>query len=199
MKIERILTLLVVMAWKSKKVVNSLAQPKFKLQESQMMQLIDRITEINNVNSVKRFTPFFFLQSALESSLSFREPHGYLSRDFAKKLLVYADIFSFDNDAVYLQSKFSTAKSRTEALAHVSNDLRNQGFIKGWREELLPVVRQFSDSPIALVERAAYPWFGFKGDSSVPNNHSWYSGIDSSRFLSFQQIISSLFHLIIPS
>lgn len=34
--------------------------------------------------------------------------------------------------------------------------------ITGWRDELLPVVDSFSDSPVLLVERAAIPFFGFK-------------------------------------
>jgi isopentenyldiphosphate isomerase len=49
----------------------------------------------------------------------------------------------------------STVESRTHAVAHVTNELRQQGVITGWRDELFPVSDTFYNSPWFLIERAA--------------------------------------------
>ena len=52
---------------------------------------------------------------------------------------------------------------RTAAMAIVTESLKDEGIIKGWRGEMVPVISSFS-SPLALtIERAAYPYFGLKG------------------------------------
>lgn len=40
--------------------------------------------------------------------------------------------------------------------------LRSEGVITGWRDELYPVVSAFTDEPVLLVERAAATHFGIK-------------------------------------
>jgi isopentenyldiphosphate isomerase len=52
---------------------------------------------------------------------------------------------------------------RTEAVGKVTLALLKDGVIKGWRNELLPVVETFDSPPVILMERAAYPLFGMKG------------------------------------
>ncbi|KAL3913428.1 MAG: hypothetical protein SGILL_006497 [Bacillariaceae sp.] len=49
----------------------------------------------------------------------------------------------------------TTFESRTEAVSHVSNELRNQGVVTGWRDELFPVSDSFYNPPLFLIERAA--------------------------------------------
>ncbi|KAG7353387.1 NUDIX family hydrolase [Nitzschia inconspicua] len=49
----------------------------------------------------------------------------------------------------------TTVESRTEAVAHVTNELRQQGVITGWRDELFPVSDSFYNPPWFLIERAA--------------------------------------------
>ena len=62
--------------------------------------------------------------------------------------------------AVKLQS--ASLDERTEALNAVNADLRSQGLIYGWRDELLPVLTSYSNSPKLLIERAACPYYGVK-------------------------------------
>lgn len=40
--------------------------------------------------------------------------------------------------------------------------LRSEGYITGWRDELYPVVSSFYDQPVMLVERAAATHLGIK-------------------------------------
>ena len=46
--------------------------------------------------------------------------------------------------------------------AGVLGQLRDEGTLTGWREELYPVLTAFHAEPLALVERAAAPYFGIK-------------------------------------
>lgn len=56
----------------------------------------------------------------------------------------------------------ATPESRTDAVSSVMNQLRDSGFIKGWRNEMFPVAECFDEvsNPVFLVERAAAPLLG---------------------------------------
>jgi hypothetical protein len=56
----------------------------------------------------------------------------------------------------------STFESRTKAVMSIMENLRSQGIIKGWRDELLPLSKGFYDDPVLLVERAAAPFLGMQ-------------------------------------
>jgi hypothetical protein len=47
-------------------------------------------------------------------------------------------------------------------LAGVLQQLREQGLIRGWRDELYPVSPGWGTPPLLLLERAAAPWFGIR-------------------------------------
>lgn len=47
---------------------------------------------------------------------------------------------------------------RTDA----TRELREAGAIKGWRDELYPITDALHAPPVALIERAAAPYFGIK-------------------------------------
>jgi 8-oxo-dGTP pyrophosphatase MutT (NUDIX family) len=49
----------------------------------------------------------------------------------------------------------TTLESRTEAVSHVTNALKSQGIVTGWRDELFPVSDSFYNPPLFLIERAA--------------------------------------------
>jgi hypothetical protein len=46
--------------------------------------------------------------------------------------------------------------------AGVLGQLRDEGSLTGWRGELYPVLTAFHAEPLALVERAAAPYFGIR-------------------------------------
>jgi Domain of unknown function (DUF4743) len=50
----------------------------------------------------------------------------------------------------------TTCESRTNAVASVTKQLRDDGIVTGWRDELYPIQERFDDdSPVFLMERAA--------------------------------------------
>eukprot|EP00565_Helicotheca_tamesis_P003842 CAMPEP_0185725992 /NCGR_PEP_ID=MMETSP1171-20130828/2109_1 /TAXON_ID=374046 /ORGANISM="Helicotheca tamensis, Strain CCMP826" /LENGTH=356 /DNA_ID=CAMNT_0028394253 /DNA_START=301 /DNA_END=1371 /DNA_ORIENTATION=- len=54
----------------------------------------------------------------------------------------------------------TTCISRTNAIMSVMEQLRDDGFISGWRDELYPIAEGFYDEPLLLIERAAVPFVG---------------------------------------
>ena len=98
---------------------------------------------------------------------------GLLKSDFARYLVSeYPSIFALldkksdnrNHDFLILTDQFmeSSTEERTATLGAVTLKLRNQGIIKGWRNELLPVSISFSSSPIVLLERASCAHFGVR-------------------------------------
>jgi len=54
----------------------------------------------------------------------------------------------------------NTFDARSEAVAQVTEGLRDEGFVTGWRDELYPVGTSFYDPPVFVMERAAVPLLG---------------------------------------
>lgn len=74
-----------------------------------------------------------------------------------------------DNDAKTTKRPFltlndkvagTTLESRTQAVARVTDQLRQDGIVTGWRDELYPIGTGFYDPPLFLMERAAVPLLG---------------------------------------
>ncbi|PRW61448.1 nudix hydrolase chloroplastic-like [Chlorella sorokiniana] len=99
---------------------------------------------------------------------------GYLKADFAERLLQFPDVFQRSGSGssggsnggssggVAVHPRLATQQQRTEAIAGVLQQLRAEGLIEGWRDELYPAVQSFHDEPAFLIERAAAPHFGIK-------------------------------------
>jgi len=60
------------------------------------------------------------------------------------------------------KSAGNNTESRTKAVASVMEELRDSGYITGWRDELYPVANNFDNvkSPVFLIERAAASLLG---------------------------------------
>lgn len=54
----------------------------------------------------------------------------------------------------------TSSEERTEAVGAVMNQLRDEGFVKGWRDELFPVAETFDSPAVFLMERAAVTVLG---------------------------------------
>lgn len=69
-----------------------------------------------------------------------------------------------DSDSTLTLGKSAgdTPESRTKAVASVMEELRDSGYITGWRDELYPVANNFDQvsSPVFLIERAAASLLG---------------------------------------
>jgi len=92
---------------------------------------------------------------------------GCVKRDFAETLTRWPEVFRIDERgaklAATLDSSNVPAAERTRAVGEVLEVLRAEAYIDGWRDELYPVNRSWSEPPFFLVERAAVPWFGVRG------------------------------------
>ncbi|HEX9703580.1 MAG TPA: DUF4743 domain-containing protein, partial [Rhodospirillales bacterium] len=71
--------------------------------------------------------------------------------------------FRVSDAAVDLAPELAGHDRRTQAMADVLARLRDDGMIKGWRDEPYPVATRFSAPALFVMERAAVPLFGVKG------------------------------------
>jgi len=86
---------------------------------------------------------------------------GLARADFVDRLSAYPDVFSV-GEQLTINERLATPEARTSAVAGVLHDLKKQGLISGWRDELYPVGLNFEDEPLLAVERAAATLFGFR-------------------------------------
>ena len=88
---------------------------------------------------------------------------GRIEADFARLLADFAPTFAVSARAVELNPSLGDFESRSTAVAEVLAALREQGEVRGWREEPYPVVRNWGETPLLQVERASVPRFGVRG------------------------------------
>jgi hypothetical protein len=70
-------------------------------------------------------------------------------------------IFEIQDGHLKLSSEAGyTVESRTQAIAKVTEKLRNDGVVKGWRDEMYPISDSFYNKPIFLMERSAVSLLG---------------------------------------
>lgn len=85
---------------------------------------------------------------------------GWVKPALAKELAERNDIFRLAGGDLEMQPSLADAQQRSAAMASVLDDLRAQGRVPGWRNELYPVNRSFGETPLLVMERAAAPLFG---------------------------------------
>ena len=92
---------------------------------------------------------------------------GCVRTDFAETLTRWPEVFRIDERrvslALALDSGDVPVDERTLAVGEVLQSLRDEGVVDGWRDELYPVNRNWSERPALLIERAAVPWLGVRG------------------------------------
>lgn len=117
--------------------------------------------------------------------------YGFLQPSFVTILEQYKDVFSIQEGKEEKKNSGSrrrvvdlsstllqcSLKDRSAAVAEVLCDLRKKGVVRGWRDELFPVVKEFGDrEPALLIERACYPWFGIRGYGLHVNGYTVHAG-----------------------
>lgn len=91
---------------------------------------------------------------------------GLVAPHLVQHLKRYNDVFIVNENgntmtfAPNLQSQSPAAKS--DALQKLNSKLRDQGVLRGWRNEMFPVSTSFSAIPELLIERAACGPYGVK-------------------------------------
>lgn len=92
---------------------------------------------------------------------------GCVKTVFAETLTRWPEVFRVDEHRVSLapalDSGHAPMDERTLAVGEVLQSLRDEGVVDGWRDELYPVNRNWSERPALLIERAAVPWLGVRG------------------------------------
>ncbi len=91
---------------------------------------------------------------------------GCVKHAFAEILARWPEVLRVDERGVTLAASLDSgdmpAAERTLAVSEVMHRLREEGHIDGWRDELYPVNRAWSESPFLLIERAAVPLLGVR-------------------------------------
>lgn len=69
--------------------------------------------------------------------------------------------FSLESGILSLTAEAGSSRNeRTQSIEKVMLQLKDEGIVTGWRDELLAVSCGFYDEPVFLIERAAAPLFG---------------------------------------
>ena len=87
---------------------------------------------------------------------------GRVTRAIAERLDAFGDTFAVSADAVVLNPALGDFEARSAAVATVLERLRDDGLVRGWRDEPYPVVSQWGEAPLLQMERAAVPLFGVR-------------------------------------
>ncbi len=120
------------------------------------MSFLDRIRAANT-HDLGDFLPFSVSGARV----------GCVKKSFAEALTRWPEVFRVDDQrirlAANLDSRDVPVEERTQAVGEVLQRLREEGHIDGWRDELYPVNRSWSEPAFLLIERAAVPWFGVRG------------------------------------
>ena len=120
------------------------------------MSFLDRI-RIANIHALGAFLPFYVNGVRV----------GCVKHAFAQTLASWPEVFRIDERRVTLAPEIDAAEvppaRRTEAVDEVLTSLRDRGVIEGWRDEMYPVNRTWSEPACMLIERAAVPWLGVRG------------------------------------
>ena len=87
---------------------------------------------------------------------------GFMRRDIAAELDRYPSVFRVDDAQVSVAEHLDTCDYRSAAIDSVVREMRQQGLITGWRDELFPVSEGYGQPPLFDLERAAVPLFGVK-------------------------------------
>ena len=151
-------------------IAKPFANPRV-LSRSTMESLLQRVWENNDVSRSTLGDP------ELDGLVPFvvdGKGFGYARSSFAQECCKHPEAFrlvdgtlqGYNSITLQLNQRLQDSGDvyvRTEGVAKVTRALKDQGLIKGWRDELLPVVNNFGSEPALLIERAAYPFFGIKG------------------------------------
>ena len=88
---------------------------------------------------------------------------GQVAHAFTVELERFADTFRITAKAVELADRLDDFAARTEAMAEVLENLKEEGKVYGWRDESYPVKTSFDAPALFDMERAGVPLFGVCG------------------------------------
>ncbi|MCC2314012.1 NUDIX hydrolase [Cellulomonas xiejunii] len=102
-----------------------------------------------NTRDLGRYTPFVGAGTHL----------GWVPHDLLPQLRGRAG-FSVSNDAVVLSPTLTSVADRSDVLAHLAQEWRDEGLVPGWRDESYDVVPYAGGPVVCRMERAVTRLFG---------------------------------------
>jgi 8-oxo-dGTP pyrophosphatase MutT (NUDIX family) len=87
---------------------------------------------------------------------------GWVAHGFAQRLAAFPKVFHVGPSCVELAADLRDYASRSAAVGEVLGQFKDEGLIKGWRNEPYPVGVDFYTPPLLQMERAAVPLFGVR-------------------------------------
>lgn len=115
------------------------------------MSLLERIASCHR-HDLRRYRPFLVEGRRV----------GFMRQDMAEELRRYPSVFRVNAEEVGVAEHLDTFDYRTSAIDSVMREMRQDGKISGWRDELFPVARCYGEQTLFDLERAAVPLFGVK-------------------------------------
>ncbi|MBI2256646.1 MAG: DUF4743 domain-containing protein [Proteobacteria bacterium] len=115
------------------------------------MSLIERI-EACHRHDLSRYLPFSVGDMQI----------GHMRRDLAQELRRFPSVFRVGSTEVRVAGHLDSFDYRSAAIDSVMRELRQEGFICGWRDELFTIAAQYGSEPLFDLERAGVPLFGVK-------------------------------------
>lgn len=99
---------------------------------------------------------------------------GAVPAGLAPVLVSAGQAFEMQADCLTISRALDGAPAavRTEAVAEVTAALRADGLVPGWRDEMYPVLADFGEEPLLLVERATASLFGITSYECYANGYT---------------------------
>jgi isopentenyldiphosphate isomerase len=110
---------------------------------------LDHIRRCNSYDA-RRFLPFEIAGTEV----------GLVRDDIVRCLSEDSRDFEIAKRAIALKPGLADRDSRTDALTRAASLLVERGLVKKMRQETYPVMAQWGDEPLALIDRGAVPAFG---------------------------------------
>jgi hypothetical protein len=89
-------------------------------------------------------------------------PVGWVGEALADRLRGFPRTFAVESDAVRLADSLTSFDARTRAVAETVERLREEGWFRGWRDEVFPVGTSFHAPSLLQIERRAARHFGIR-------------------------------------
>ncbi len=115
------------------------------------MSLIERIDACHR-HDLLRYVPFGVGATQV----------GHMRQDLARELRRFPSVFRVGSDEVRIAEHLDRFDYRSAAIDSVMRELRQEGFIHGWRDELFTIAAEYGAEPLFDLERAGVPLFGVK-------------------------------------
>ena len=115
------------------------------------MRYLDHIRRCNAFDPA-RFLPF----------LVGGEQVGHVRRDFSRHLTAFPAVFAVTDQRVALQDTLATSAERTDAIRQTARRLFALGLVPKLRGEDFPLVTDWGQAALAVLDRTLVPFFGLR-------------------------------------